>query len=152
MVKPIPDGYTSITPYLIFKNAAAAIELYKKAFGAKEIYRLTVDGRIGHAEMQIGNSRVMLADENPRYEAFSPSHFNGSPVQLVFYVEDVDHWARQASAAGMKAIRAVETQFYGDRTGRFIDPFGYQWTIATRVEDLSPEEIIARMPNQEQAA
>lgn len=145
MAKPIPDGYTSITPYLIFNNAAAAIELYKQAFGAKEIYRLTTEGRIGHAEIQIGNSRLMLADENPRYDAFSPSHYNGSPVHLLFYVEDVDHSARQASAAGMKALRAVETQFYGDRTGTFVDPFGYRWTIATHVEDVAPDEIRERM-------
>lgn len=150
--KPIPDGYSSVTPYLIFNNTVAAIEFYKKAFGAKEILRIPMGDRIGHAEIQIGNSRVMLADENPRWQAHSPAHYSGSPVSLVLYVEDVDHAARQASAAGMKALRAVETQFYGDRTGTFVDPFGYQWTIATRVEDISADEMLARMPKEQTAA
>lgn len=150
--KPIPDGYSSVTPYLIFSNAVAAIEFYKKAFGAKEILRLPEGSRIAHAEIQIGSSRVMLADEHPRRQAYGPEHYGGSPISLLLYVEDVDHSAKQATAAGMKAIRAVETQFYGDRTGTFVDPFGYQWTIATRVEDITPDEMAARMPKQENAA
>lgn len=145
MVKAIPDGYSTITPYLIVHDAAAAIEFYKEAFGAKEIFRLPMGPRIGHAEMVIGNSRFMLADEFPERNAFSAKHFQGSPINLLLYVDDVDGVAKRAAAAGATVMRPVENQFYGDRTGVFLDPFGFQWSIATHVEDVSPEEMQRRM-------
>ena len=145
MAKAIPDGYTTITPYLVLNDAKGAMEFYKKAFGAKEIFRLPMGPRIGHAEMVIGNSRFMLADEFPERNAFSAKHFKGSPMSLLLYVEDVDALAQSAVAAGATVVRPIENQFYGDRTGVFLDPFGYQWTIATHVEDVSPEEMQRRM-------
>lgn len=145
MVKPIPDGYHSVTPYLIFDDAAAAIEFYKEAFGAKEIFRMPMGSRIGHAELQLGNSRIMLADENPQRQAYSAKHYTGSPIGLMFYVEDADASAKQAVAAGATVVHPVQNQFYGDRSGTFLDPFGYVWTIGTHVEDVSPEEMQRRM-------
>ena len=145
MVKPIPDGYTSVTPYLIFDDAAAAIDFYEKAFGAKELFRMPMGNRIGHAELQIGNSRIMLADENPHFEAYSAKHYKGSPMSLMLYVEDVDAFAEKAVAAGANIKRPVQNQFYGDRSGTFTDPFGFQWTIGTHVEDVSAEEMAKRM-------
>jgi PhnB protein len=145
MVNPIPAGYSSITPYLIFEDAGAAIEFYTKAFGAKELFRMPMGNRIVHAEMQIGNSRVMLADEAPQMDAYGPKHHNGSPVSLMLYVDDVDAFTKEAVAAGTKILRPVKNQFYGDRSGTFLDPFGYKWTISTHVEDVSPEEMEARM-------
>jgi PhnB protein len=145
MVKRIPDGYHSVTPYLIFDNAEAAIDFYTKAFGAKELFRMPMDGRIGHAELQIGNSRIMLADENPKVDAYSPKHYKGSPISLMIYVDDVDTFSQKAVAAGATIVRPVKTQFYGDRSGMFLDPYGYNWTIATHVEDVSPEEMDKRM-------
>jgi len=145
MVKAIPDGYTTITPYLVVNDAKAAIEFYKEAFGAKEILRLPMGPRIGHAEMVVGNSRFMLADEFPERNAFSAKHFQGSPINLLLYVEDVDAVAQGAVAAGATVVRPVENQFYGDRTGVFLDPFGFQWSIATHVEDVSSEEMQRRM-------
>jgi PhnB protein len=147
MVKPIPDGYHSVTPYLIFNDAAGAIEFYKKAFGVKELFRFPMGKRIGHAEILIGNSKIMLADENPQVEAYSPQHYHGSPISLMIYVEDVDSFAKKALAAGAKAVRPVENQFYGDRSGVFLDPYGYKWTIGTHVEDVSPKEMEQRMAN-----
>ncbi|HEX3941199.1 MAG TPA: VOC family protein [Acidobacteriaceae bacterium] len=145
MVKPIPDGYNSVTPYLIMHDAAAAIEFYKKAFDAKELFRMPMGPRIGHAEILIGNSRIMLADEFPEREIRSSKHFGGSPVSMMLYVEDVDASAERAVAAGATILRPVENQFYGDRNGTFVDPFGYQWTIGTHVEDVSPAEMTRRM-------
>jgi PhnB protein len=144
-VNAIPDGYHSVTPYLIIKGAAAAIEFYKKAFGATEIMRMPQpDGRIGHAEIQIGNSRVMLADEFPERGIQGPAG-GRSPVMLHLYVEDVDKVASQALAAGAKEMRPVQDQFYGYRSGMITDPFGHSWNISTHKEDLSREEMQKRM-------
>jgi PhnB protein len=141
-VKAIPDGYHSVTPYLIVKGAAAAIEFYKKAFGATEIMRMPQpDGRIGHAELQIGDSRVMLADEYPERGALGPDSSGRAPVMLHLYVEDVDKVASRAVAAGAKEMRPVQDQFYGDRSGMFTDPFGHCWNISTHKEDLTNEEM-----------
>lgn len=145
MVKPIPDGYSTVTPYLVLNDAKAAIEFYSKAFGAKELFRMPMGDRIGHAELQIGNSRIMLADENPQRGAYSAKHYKGSPMSLMIYVEDVDSAAKNVVAAGAEIERPVENQFYGDRSGTFRDPFGYQWTVATHVEDVSSEEMKRRM-------
>jgi PhnB protein len=145
MVKPIPEGYSSVTPYLIFEDANSAISSYGKAFGAQELFRMPMGNRIAHAEIQIGNSRIMLADEAPQMDAHGPKHHNGSPVSLMLYVAGVDSVAEKAVAAGAKVLRPVKNQFYGDRSGTFLDPFGYKWTIGTHVEDVSPEEMESRM-------
>lgn len=145
MVKAIPEGYHSITPYLICKGAAQALDFYKKAFGAEELMRFDMGGVIGHAEMRIGDSIVMLADEHPQMGHKSPQSYGGTPVSLVLYVEDVDARAKQAIAAGVKVLRPVEDQFYGDRAGTFADPFGHVWTITTHKEDVSPEEMERRV-------
>ncbi|WP_224249902.1 VOC family protein [Hyalangium gracile] len=146
MVKPIPDGYHSVTPYLIVKGGARALEFYKKAFNATEIYRMEAPGGIlGHAEIQIGDSRIMLSDEFPEMDARGPESLGGSPVGLCIYVEDVDALFKQAIAAGGKEERPVKDQFYGDRSGTLRDPFGHKWTIATHKEDISPEEMTRRM-------
>lgn len=145
-VKPIPDGYHSITPYLIIKGAAQALEFYNKAFGAREIMRVPgANGTVGHAEIQIGDSKLMLADECPDMEFLSPTSRGGSSVSLLIYVEDVDNRFNQAVAAGAKVIRPLQDQFYGDRSGTIEDPFGHQWSIATHIEDVSMEEIQKRM-------
>lgn len=141
-VKPIPEGYHSVTPYLIVKGAAKAIEFYKQAFGATERTRMAQpDGRIGHAEIQIGDSTIMLADEFPERNIRGPESLGGTPVMIHLYIDDVDTVAKRAVAAGAKEMRPVQNQFYGDRSGMFADPFGHQWNIATHVEDLSAEEI-----------
>jgi PhnB protein len=145
MVKPIPDGYHTVTPYLIVKDAAGALEFYKKAFGAKELMRLAgPGGKIGHAEVKVGDSPIMLADEHPEVGARSPQSFGGSPVSIVLYVEDVDALTGRAVAAGAKVLRPLKDQFYGDRSATLEDPFGHVWTIATHKEDVSPEEINRR--------
>jgi len=144
-VKPIPDGYHSVTPYLIFDNAAAALEFYKKALGAVELMRFPAPGgKIGHAEIRIGDSPVMLSDESPEMNARSARTIGGSPISLLVYVEDVDALVARAVAAGAKLVRPVANQFYGDRTGGIDDPFGYHWYIATHVEDVPPEELKKR--------
>lgn len=144
-VRPIPEGYHSVTPYLCCRDAAAAIEFYKKAFGATEVFRSGgPDGKVGHAEIQIGDSRVMLADEYPDMGFVSPKSVGGSPVMMHLYVEDVDATAGNAEAAGAKVTRAVADQFYGDRGGQLEDPFGHKWYISTHKEDVSPEEIERR--------
>ena len=144
-VKPIPDGYHSATPYLIVSGAAEAIEFYKKAFGATELFRMAGSGgKIGHAEIKIGNSPIMLADEHPEMGARSAKTLGGSPVFLMLYVDNVDALAAQAIAAGAKPVRPVQNQFYGDRSGTFEDPFGLLWTISTHVEDVSSEEMQRR--------
>jgi PhnB protein len=141
-VKPIPDGYHSVTPYLSIQGAAAAIDFYKRAFGATEIMRMPQpDGRVGHAEIQIGDSRVMMADEFPEMDFNAPQKYGGSPVHLHIYVEDVDKVFKQALAAGGKEVRPVQDQFYGDRLGTLADPFGHVWHVSTHKEDLTPEEI-----------
>ena len=149
-VKPVPDGYHSVTPYLIVKGAARAIEFYARAFGAVELMRMPEpDGRIGHAEVRIGDSPVMLADEHPEIGAKSPQTFGGSPVTLLLYVEDVDTTVARAVAAGAKLTRAVADQFYGDRSGAVTDPFGHVWFVATHVADVQPEEMERRRAAQE---
>jgi len=145
-VKPIPDGYHSITPYLIVDDGAQAIEFYKKAFNAKEIMRMPgPGGKIGHAEIKIGDSVVMLADEAPEMDARSAKHYGGSPVTLLVYVEDVDKLFPQAVAAGAKEMRPVADQFYGDRSGTVKDPFGHSWHLSTHKEDVSEDEMKKRM-------
>ena len=144
-VKPIPEGYHSITPYLIVKGASDAIEFYKNAFGASELFRMAQpDGRVGHAEIRIGDSTIMLADEFPEMGHKSPNALGGSPVSLLVYVEDVDTVFARAVEAGAAEDRPVEDKFYGDRGGSVIDPFGHIWHIATHTEDLSPEEMQKR--------
>ena len=140
-VKPIPEGYHSVTPYLCCRDAGAAIEFYKKAFGAKELMRMDNQGKVGHAELQIGDSRIMLADEFPEMGFLSPQSVGGSPIMIHLYVEDVDTTANRAVSAGAKVTRPIADQFYGDRGGQFEDPFGHKWYVATHKEDLSPEEI-----------
>ena len=144
-VQAIPTGYHSVTPYLYVRDAARAIEFYKEAFGATELMRLPAPGgKVMHAEIKIGDSPVMLADEFPEQGAVSPQSLGGSGVGLMVYVADVDAMARRAVAAGAKEVRPVQDQFYGDRAGTYLDPFGHQWTIATHVEDVPPEEIDRR--------
>jgi PhnB protein len=141
-VKAVPTGYHSVTPYLIYKGAAEAIEFCKKAFGAVEIMRMAgPDGRIGHAEIKIGDSHIMLADENPDMGIYSPSHYGGSPVSILLYVENADATVNAAVAAGAKITRPLKDEFYGDRAGTITDPFGHQWYIHTHVKDVSPEEM-----------
>jgi len=146
MAKAIPDGYHTATPYLIVKGAAQAIEFYKKAFGATELFRMGgPDGRVGHAEIKIGDSVIMLADEAPDMGYRSPSSLGGAAVSTMLYVEDVDDRFDRAVAAGAKVQRALANQFYGDRSGTIEDPFGHVWTIATHVEDVPPDEMKRRM-------
>jgi PhnB protein len=144
-VKPIPDGYHSITPYLIVDGGAAALDFYAKAFGAKEIMRFEQGGKIGHAEIQIGDSRMMLGDECPEMGAVGPKTVGGVCSGLCLYVEDCDAMFDQAVAAGATVERPLADQFYGDRSGTIVDPFGHKWTIATHKEDLTDEEIGKRM-------
>ena len=145
-VKPIPDGYHTATPYLIINGAAEALDFYKKAFSASEIMRMAdpKTNRVAHAEIKIGDSPIMLADEVPEMGFRGPKSIGGTPVSIMLYVEDVDALAKQAVAAGAKEVRPVQDQFYGDRSGTFEDPFGHVWTIATHKEDLAPEEIDKR--------
>lgn len=144
-VKPIPDGYRAVTPYLITADATGAIEFYKRVFGAAERLRLDApDGKVGHAELTIVDSVIMLADEFPEHNARAPGAFGGSPVTLHLYVENVDAIVAQATAAGATVTRPVEDQFYGDRSGTVTDPFGHVWHIATHVEDVPPDEIARR--------
>ena len=144
-VKPVPDGYHSITPYLVVKGGARAIEFYRGAFGATELMRMAQpDGRIGHAELRIGDSVLMLADEHPEIGARSPQTIGGSPVSILLYVPDVDATVARAVEAGATLTRPVADQFYGDRTGGVTDPFGHVWYVATHVEDVSPEELERR--------
>lgn len=144
-VKPIPDGYQAVTPYLSLTGAADAIDFYKKAFGAKEVMRMPgPGGKIGHAEIEIGGSRIMLADEHPEMNFRGPKSFGGTTVHIHLYVEDVDKVVNQAVAVGAKIVRPVADQFYGDRLGSLEDPFGHVWHVSTHKEDLSPEELKKR--------
>ena len=144
-VKPIPEGYHSVTPYLIIKGAADAIEFYKKAFGAIELFRMAQPGgKIGHAEIKIGDSPIMLADEFPEMKYVGPKTLGGSPVSLMIYVKDVDNVFNQAIAAGGEQQKPLQDQFYGDRSGTLKDPFGHVWHIATHKEDVTPEEMHKR--------
>ena len=145
MVKAIPDGYHTATPYLIVSDAASAIDFYKNAFGAVEQMRMPgPGGKIMHAEVKIGDSPIMLADEMPEMGVRSPTTIGGSPCSILLYVEDVDARYSQAIAAGGTEQRPLQDQFYGDRSGTLEDPFGHVWTIATHKEDLSPEEMDQR--------
>jgi PhnB protein len=144
-VKPIPDGYHSVTPYLSISGAAAAIDFYKKAFGAVELFRMEQpDGKIGHAEIKIGDSPIMLADEFPEMNSIGPKTLGGTSVSLLIYVEDVDTVFKTAIEAGAQEQRPVENKFYGDRMGSLVDPFGHIWHVGTHVEDVSPEEMEKR--------
>ena len=141
----IPEGYHSITPYLYIRDAARALEFYKEVFGATEVLRMDAPGgKIGHAEIKIGDSHVMLADEFPEMNARGPQTYGGSSVGLLLYVEDVDALAERAVAAGAKLLEPLEDKFYGDRMGKLEDPFGHIWAIATHTEDVSPEELQKR--------
>ena len=145
-VKPIPDGYHSVTPYLIIKGAADAIEFYKRVFGATELMRVPgPGGAVMHAEIKIGDSIIMLADEFPDMDALSPKTIGGSPVGLMLYLPNVDEVFHRAIAVGAKELRPLQSQFYGDRSGTVEDPFGHKWTISTHVEDVTLEEIERRM-------
>ena len=144
-VKPIPEGYHSLTPYLIIDGAADALEYYKKAFGATELFRMPHGDKIGHAEMKIGDSHVMLADEVPDQGFVGPQTLGGAGVSLMLYVDEVDATFARAVAAGATSRRPVVDQFYGDRSGTLVDPFGHVWTIATHKEDVSAEEAQRRM-------
>ena len=145
MVKPIPDDYPRVTPYLIVAGADAAIDFYSSVLGATERVRMNgPDGRVGHAELGLGDAVIMLADENPEMDARGPLTIGGSPVTLHVYVEDADAVFERALQAGAKPLRPVEDQFYGDRSGQFEDPFGHRWNVATHVEDVPPEEMAER--------
>jgi PhnB protein len=145
-VNPIPAGYPRVTPYLHVDGAAAAIDFYTDILGAEERMRMPgPEGKLGHAELQIGESIVMLADEFPDMDVRGPKSIGGTPITLHVYVEDVDAVFDAALAAGARSVRAVENQFYGDRTGQFEDPFGHRWNIASHVEDVAPEEMEKRM-------
>ena len=144
-VKPIPDGYHSVTPYLIINGAADAIDFYKKAFGATELFRMDHEGKVGHAEIKIGDSPIMLADEAPQMGYLGPKAIGGSPVSIMIYVEDVDTIYNQAIKAGGEELKPLTDQFYGDRSGTLKDPFGHVWHVATHKEDVTPEEMDKRM-------
>jgi PhnB protein len=145
MAKPIPDDYPRVAPYLVVDGAAAAIDFYTSVLGATERMRLAApEGRVGHAELQIGNSVIMLADEAPDMDIRGPKSVGGTPVTLHVYVEDVDTVFDRAVGAGAKALRPVEDKFYGDRSGQFEDPFGHRWDVATHVEDVPPDEMAKR--------
>jgi PhnB protein len=143
--KPTPRGYRTVTPYLTIKDAASAIDFYKQAFQAKVLMCLSEpSGKVGHAEIKIGDSRIMLADEYPELGSRGPQSFGGSPVSILLYVEDCDDMFKRAIAKGARIVKPMSDQFYGDRAGTLEDPFGHVWTIATHVEDLTSEEILKR--------
>jgi PhnB protein len=145
MVKPIPDNYPQVVPYLIVDGAGEAIEFYKSVLGASERMRLEgPDGKLGHAELEIGDAVIMLADENPGMNIEGPKSVGGTPVTIHVYLEDADGAFERAVQAGAKPLRAVEDQFYGDRSGQFEDPYGHRWNVATHVEDISEEEMSRR--------
>ena len=148
-VKAIPEGYHSILPYLYVPGAAKAIEFYKEVFGAEEILRMPqADGRLGHAEIRLGDSVVLLADEFPERGIHGPAHYGGVPMSIMFYTEDCDGAYQRAIAAGSKSLREPTDQFYGDRMAGVEDPFGFRWYIATHIKDMSPEEMKAAMAGQ----
>jgi PhnB protein len=144
-VKPIPEGYHTVTPYIIVSGAAAALDFYKKAFNAIELFRMDAPGgKIGHAEIKIGDSPIMLADEHPEMGAKGPKTYGGSPVSVMLYVEDSDALSAQAINAGANVLRPIQDQFYGDRSCTVEDPFGHTWTISTHKEDVPPDELARR--------
>jgi len=142
--KPIPENRAGAVPYLSIRNASEALDFYKKAFGAHELFRLGHNGKIGHAEIAIGQAVVMLSDESPDFDALSPATIGGTPVVIHLYVADVDAFTEKAVAAGLKVLRPIADQFYGDRGGKFEDPFGHRWWIATHKEDVPPDEMKRR--------
>ena len=144
-VKPIPAGYHSLTPYLIVNDAAAALDFYKQALGATEIMRVENEGKICHSEIKIGDSMMMLADENPQMGFVGPSALGNSPISILIYTENVDAIFEKAVAAGATVVRPVQDMFYGDRSGMITDPFGHRWCISTHIEDVSDAEVNARM-------
>lgn len=147
-VKPIPDGYHSVTPYLIIDGGRCkqALDFYARAFGAKEVMRMPrPDGGVAHAEIQLGDSRIMLADEQPNIDAYGPAHYRGSPITLHVYVTDVDSTTKQATAAGATIVRPLADQFYGDRSAGLQDPFGHKWYFSTHVRDVSSDEMQKHM-------
>jgi len=151
--KAIPDGYHSVTPYLVMRDAAQAIDFYERAFGATEKFRFSApDGKIGHAEIKVGDSVIMLADEMPDMGYRGPQTLGGAAVSLMMYVEDVDRQFQRAVNAGAKVKQQVTDQFYGDRSGTLEDPFGHVWTIATHMEDVSQDELVKRAATRKQAA
>ncbi|OGT37784.1 MAG: glyoxalase [Gammaproteobacteria bacterium RIFCSPHIGHO2_12_FULL_37_14] len=144
-VSPIPKGYHSVTPYLIINRAAAAIEFYKKAFAAKEVMRVEhKGGKVGHAELKIGDAKIMLADEFPEMNSRSPQAYGGSPVSLHLYVKNVDDVVSKAISAGATLMRPLENMFYGDRSGTVVDPYGHIWHVATHIEDVTPAKMKKR--------
>ena len=144
-VKPVPEGHHSVTPYLVVDGAARALDFYGRVFGAAERMRMPgPDGKVGHAEISIGDSVIMLADEHPEVGARGPRAFGGSPVSLMLYVADVDATVKTAVAAGAKVLRPVEDKFYGDRSGSIEDPFGHHWHVSTHKEDVPPDEMKRR--------
>lgn len=148
-VKAVPDGYHSVTPYLCVDGAAGAIQFYTKAFGAKEVMRMEMPGgKVGHAELQIGDSKIMLADEYPDMGFRGPKSVGGTPVHIHLYVADSDKVAGQAVASGATVLKPVKDQFYGDRSGSVQDPFGHVWHVSTHKEDLTPEQIRQRLATQ----
>ena len=144
-VKPIPEGYHSVTPYIVVDDAAAALDFYKRAFGAEEVLRMPMGDRIGHAEIKIGDSFVMLADEFPEYGKLGPKARGGPTASLMIYLEDVDAAFARALEAGATQERPVENQFYGDRSGSLVDPFGHSWMLSTHIEDVPEDEMQRRM-------
>lgn len=153
MSKPIPDGYHAVTPYLVCADAERAIDFYEKVFGAEERMRIAApDGKIGHAELVIGGSTIMLADEHPEMGARAPGAFGGSPVTLVLYVADVDATVARAVESGARVQRPVEDKFYGDRMGTIVDPEGHVWHVATHIEDVPQDELLRRAAEVVKAA
>lgn len=144
-VKPIPDGYSSVTPYLIVDDAARALDFYRDALGAVELYRIPMAGKIGHAEIRIGNAILMLSDEWPEMQALGPNKRGGTTASFMIYTDDADAAYRRAVDAGAREDRPPADQPWGDRMGTVIDPFGHKWTLATHIEDVDPEELKRRM-------
>ena len=153
-VKPIPDGYHTVTAYLIVDDGARAIDFYREAFGAEELYRLPMGGKVGHAEIRIGDTNLMLSDEWPDMQALGPNKRGGATASFVIYGPDCDAAYERAVKAGAKADRPPSDQFWGDRMGTVVDPFGHKWTLGTHIEDVSPDEMQKRMEawSKEQAA
>ncbi len=146
VVSIIPKGYNNITPYLIINHAASAIDFYKKVFGAKEVMRMEKDkGRIGHAELKFGDTKIMLADEYPEMDARSPEAYGGTPVSIHLYIKDVDSVVAKAVSEGATLLTPIENMFYGDRTATLIDPFGHKWHVSTHIEDVTLAEMTKRM-------
>lgn len=145
-VQPIPEGYPQVMPYLSIQGASEAIDFYSKVFGFTEIVRMGgPDGKVGHAELKLGESVIMLSDEMPDMGNKSPKTIGGSPVTIALYIEDVDSVYKRAIDAGAKEVSPLENQFYGDRSGQFEDPFGHRWNVSSHIEDVSPEEMEKRM-------